>query len=88
MSTKKQAVFDNHVKKLNRLTTGQQYVYHNSSLGNSPRIMRVAMSMYERGEVTLSQKRLEDGTRNYIATGRLSEIGKQRLGIGRQHHYA
>ena len=83
MSTKERITFENHVKRLNKLTIGQKCVYHNSSLGHSPRIMRVAMTMYERGEVTLCQKRLEDGSFNYIAIGRLTEIGKQRLGARR-----
>ena len=69
---------DHHIKQLNRLGRGDKYVYHNSGDIRFKDVFEAARFLSDRGQVTLTQKRLPDNTTNYIATGRWSDLDRKR----------
>ena len=78
MTTRTDAV----IHKLYKLNRGDRYVYHNSGTpGRDRRVFAKAMELSDAGRLQLSQKRLDDGTLDYIATGLMSDLDKQRAGV-------
>lgn len=62
-----------HHRRLYRLLKGQSYTYYNSGQRRIGEVMVKAMELYDKGMVELKQKKTDDGTFDYIATGLLTE---------------
>lgn len=73
---------EDHIKRLYKLNRGDKHVYHNSGQrGRYSVVFAKAYELYEAGRLQLSQKRREDKTIDYIATGLMSDLDKEKAGM-------
>lgn len=72
------------IKRIRSLKRGERVIYYNSNDPlRSPTVFRKAYHLYEQGHIVLTQKRMPDGSYNYIATGLLTDLDKQRMEMER-----
>lgn len=72
---------EDHFKRLYALNRGDTHIYHNSRDPRQRPVFAKAYDLYEKGRLQLSQKRLNDGSLDYIATGLMSDLDKEKAGM-------
>jgi len=67
-------------RKLHRLLVGSTFTYHNSrDRRKSPAVFAMARKLADQGHIQIAQKRNENGSMDYIATGLLTENRKHKM---------